>query len=148
MNEELKQLYQKVILDHSKHPRNFGAPERFTHSAEKNNPLCGDIIEVFLELDETNVISEAHFQGKSCAITTASASILTNLVKNKKPEEAEQLFSKLDDLIRQKNENTDACCSDELTVLSGVHQFPSRINCVKLPWQAMSEALDNKASGE
>ena len=143
---DLRELYQEVILDHSKHPRNFGPDPCANRHAKGNNPLCGDRVEVHLKARDGR-IEDVHFEGKGCAISLASASLMTEMVKGKSVEEAKEIFRKFHDLVTSKGP-VDAeryAELDKLAALSGVREFPMRVKCATLPWHAMTAALDGKA---
>jgi nitrogen fixation NifU-like protein len=139
---DLRDLYQEVILDHSKRPRNFGDLAGANRRAEGYNPLCGDRETVYLRL-EGDVLKEVGFRGAGCAISTASASIMTESLKGKTREEAEALFERFHDLITGSDGRTDTSRVDlgKLTVFSGVREFPVRVKCATLPWHTMKAAL-------
>jgi len=142
MLDDLKELYQEVILDHSKHPRNFGKITPCSHQGHGYNPLCGDTINVYLELDEHECVSNITFDGKGCAISTASASMMTDVIKGKKMNDANTLFENFRKLATGECEEIDAGEDTErLMVLAGVKQFPMRVKCATLPWHAMHTAL-------
>ena len=144
MNQELRELYQQVILDHNKSPRNFRKMENATQSAEGYNPLCGDHLDVFL-LIEDGVVKDVSFKGEGCAISKASASLMTSILKGKRVEEAENLFEKFHSLVTGKigdNENIDEL--GKLAVFAGVQEFPVRVKCASLAWHTMMNALHNK----
>jgi len=152
MMDELRDLYQEVILDHGKHPRNFRHPEDSNRTAKGYNPLCGDRLEIFLKVDESGVIRDAAFEGRGCAISIASASMMTEILRGKCVSEAEDLFGRFHDLCtgedahggsRDKTSDEDA---DRLQVLSGVREFPARVKCATLAWHAMSAALGGERS--
>lgn len=141
MSSPLRELYQEVILDHSKRPRNFGELPDANHKAEGFNPLCGDKATVFLSLDADRV-KEARFVGKGCSISTASASMMTESVKGKTLAEVEALFERFHSLIT----GHEAAASGgpelgKLTVFSGVSEFPIRVKCASLPWHTLRAAL-------
>lgn len=139
--DELKELYQQVILDHNKNPRNFGALENHTHSAEGFNPLCGDHFFIELVL-EGNVVNDIHFHGQGCALSKASASIMTTLLKGKSIEEAIKLFEKFHDLVTGKLETLSTVEEyGKIAVFSGVKEFPVRVKCASLAWHTMKSAL-------
>ena len=141
MNDELRELYQQVILDHNKSPRNFRIIEHANHSAEGFNPLCGDHIDIYLDVKD-GIINDISFQGKGCAISKASASLMSSIVKGKKVEEAESLFEKFHDLITGKyGDNPDVEELGKLAVLGGVREFPARVKCASLAWHTMINAL-------
>lgn len=141
MDNELRELYQQVILDHNKSPRNFRIIEHPSHQAEGYNPLCGDRIDVFVNVKD-GVIEDISFQGKGCAISKASASLMSSIVKGKPVEEAEKLFEKFHDLITGKmGDNPDLEELGKLAVLSGVREFPTRVKCASLAWHTMINAI-------
>jgi nitrogen fixation NifU-like protein len=136
---DLRALYQEVILDHSKRPRNFRALQDSNRHAEGYNPLCGDRITLYVKLDEDR-IADIGFQGSGCAISTASASLLTETLKGKTTTEAEELFGKFHDLVTGKA-NGDASLG-KLAVFSGVSEFPVRVKCATLAWHTLKSALE------
>ena len=143
---ELRDLYQEVILDHAKHPRNFGRPARIDHQAHGHNPLCGDKIDVFLTLGADRRVEAVSFEGRGCAISMASASMMTELVKGKTEDEARHLFQAFHELVTHEAGGTelpDAANDDleRLEVLAGVRQFPMRVKCATLPWHTFNAAL-------
>lgn len=139
---DLDALYQEVILDHSKKPRNFGALEDATHEAEGYNPLCGDQVHVRLRV-VNNEVCEACFEGCGCAISTASASLMTELVKGKSPEEIRDLAKRFrETLIERKDHDL-----GELEVLCGIRDFPMRVKCATLAWHAVLAALEGQYIG-
>ena len=139
---DLRELYQDVILDHSKHPRNFGALAGCSHEARGNNPLCGDRVTVHLALDDGR-IADVRFEAKGCAISVASASMMTELVKGRTVAEAEAVFERFHEIVTRKGEvGADEIESlDKLAALIGVRQFPMRVKCATLPWHTMRAAL-------
>jgi len=142
MSSELRDLYQEVILDHGKRPRNFRELEGANRKAEGYNPLCGDRETVYLTLED-DVVRDIAFQGAGCAISTASASMMTESLKGKSRPEAEALFARFHDLITgQKNAPADAPALGKLEVFSGVREYPVRIKCATLPWHTMRSALN------
>ena len=144
MNDELNDLYQQVILDHNKNPRNFGKLEQHTHSADGHNPLCGDQIEVQLLIDG-DVIKDVKFNGSGCAISKASASIMTTLIKGKTLEEAKQYFDEFHDVITADMDKVvDLDAMGKIAVFAGVREFPSRIKCANLAWHTMNNAIHEK----
>lgn len=144
MEQELKELYQLVILDHNKSPRNFRKIDNPTRFAEGYNPLCGDKIDIYLNFDNEN-ISDISFQGSGCAISKASASLMTSMLKGKTRKEAEELFSRFHDLVTDKlGENPDIEDLGKLAVFAGVIDFPARVKCASLAWHTMMNALHNK----
>lgn len=143
MDPELKELYQQVILDHNKSPRNYGKLDNPNHSAEGYNPLCGDKVNVYLKI-ENNIVKDISFQSSGCAISRASASLMSSAVKGKTIEEAEKIFNKFHDLIIGKLDDDKAAEElDKLAVFAGVKEFPSRVKCATLPWHTMLNALHN-----
>jgi nitrogen fixation NifU-like protein len=142
MNQELRDLYQQVILDHNKSPRNFRKIENATQHAEGNNPLCGDHINVYL-IVEDGIVSDVSFKGEGCAISKASASLMTSALKGKSKEEAEKLFEKFHDLVTGKlGDNSDINDLGKLAVFAGVQEFPVRVKCASLAWHTMMNALN------
>ncbi len=142
MMDSLRELYQEVILDHSKHPRNFGKLDPCSHEAHGYNPLCGDTIDIFVTLTDDGIIHDISFEGKGCAISMASASLLTDIIKGKSIKDAERLFDGFHDLVTGKNDQLDAGeDSERLMVLAGVKEFPMRVKCATLSWHALQSAL-------
>ena len=139
MNDDLTILYQEVILDHSRDPRNFGPAEDANREAKGNNPLCGDRVTIYLRLD-SGLIADAKFEGRGCAISLASASMMTEMIKGMSEEAARDLFERFHALVTDGN-GGDADL-EELEALSGVRRFPTRIKCATLAWHAMTAALD------
>ena len=135
---ELTDLYQEVILDHSRKPRNFRVLPDANHTAEGTNPLCGDHFTVYVKL-ENDVISDITFQGAGCAISKAAASIMTDHVKGKTIEEARQYFTDYQKMITTGDFGSEEM--GKLCAFSGVHQFPMRVKCAVLPWHAMLASL-------
>lgn len=145
MEQELRELYQQVILDHNKSPRNFRRIENPSNFAEGYNPLCGDNIDIFLNIDENGIIQDISFQGSGCAISKASASLMTSILKGKSIEEARQIFNKFHDLVTDKlGDNPDIEDLGKLAVFAGVREFPARVKCASLAWHTMLNALHNK----
>jgi nitrogen fixation protein NifU and related proteins len=139
---ELRELYQEVILDHSKRPKNFGELAGANRQAEGYNPLCGDREIVYVRL-ENDVLKEVGFRGTGCAISTASASMMTESLKGRTRAEAAALFDRFHDLITGKNSDARPGAPDlgKLAVFSGVREFPVRIKCATLPWHTLKAAL-------
>ena len=155
MLDELRDLYQEVILDHGKNPRNLRCPEDATCRAHGNNPMCGDMLVVYLKVGEDGVIEDAAFNGKGCAISMASASMMTEILKGKTTEEADRLFQGFHDMCTKDDadlagDDLDEDAADRLQVLSGVREFPVRVKCATLPWHTMSAAIagDQEVSTE
>jgi len=140
---ELRDLYQEVILDHNKRPRNFGSLEGATHQADGHNPLCGDQLHVSITLDDDRV-SDVRFEGSGCAISTASASLMTESIKGRTRAEAEQLFEGFHDLLTgDPSEAAEASAElGKLAVFEGVREFPVRVKCATLSWHTLKAALD------
>ena len=136
---ELRELYQEVILDHSKRPRNFGELAGANRRAEGYNPLCGDRETVFIRLED-DLLKDVGFRGAGCAISTASASMMTEVVKGKTRAQAEALFERFHDLITGKDGRNEPELG-KLTVFSGVREFPIRVKCATLPWHTLRAAL-------
>jgi nitrogen fixation NifU-like protein len=141
---ELSELYQQVILDHNKKPRNFRRLEPATHTAEGFNPLCGDHLNVYVNL-EGNELKEISFEGSGCAISKASASMMTQAVKGKNKEDAEELFQEFHSMVTgELNEETEENQLGNLKIFAGVRDFPVRVKCATLPWHTMRAALNNE----
>jgi nitrogen fixation protein NifU and related proteins len=136
---ELRELYQEVILEHSKKPRNFRALETANHKAEGYNPLCGDHFTIYVHLQD-GAIKDIGFQGSGCAISKASASMMTQSVKGKTAAEAEELFSKFHNVVTGHAEGNEQTLG-KLAVFAGVSEFPLRVKCATLAWHAMKAAL-------
>jgi nitrogen fixation protein NifU and related proteins len=138
---ELSELYQQVILDHNKKPRNFRRLEEANRKAEGYNPLCGDQLTVYLELDEDRV-QDVSFEGSGCAISKAAASMMTQSIKGKTLAEAETLFNEFHGMVTgELNEETEPNHLGRLTIFSGVRDFPARVKCATLSWHTMHAAL-------
>ena len=142
--DELRELYQEVILDHNKNPKNFKKLEPASHTAQGYNPLCGDQINLFLQIDNGK-IEDVGFQGSGCAISKASASMMTTLVKGKTVEEAEELFKRFQGLVTGQNEVDPTLPEmDRMAVFAGVREFPIRVKCAALAWHTLIEAFDEQ----
>ena len=143
----LKELYQEIILDHGKNPRNLGKTENFNKDAKGYNPLCGDKVHVFLKLNENKKIEDISFEGSGCAISMASASLMTDLVKEKEEKEVENLVRDFLEMIKEKPELTTKSLSEDektkLMSLSGVKQYPMRVKCATLAWHTLTSAIKN-----
>ena len=141
MSSELRELYQSVILDHNKRPRNFCEPKGANRSAAGVNPLCGDRIVIYLSVED-GVVKDVGFKGTGCAISTASASLMTQSIKGKGIDEIERIFEGFHGMATSQ---PDADIRDEglgkLSVFSGIREFPVRVKCATLAWHAMREAL-------
>lgn len=144
--DELRDLYQDVIIDHGKRPRNFHPLEDATSTAEGFNPLCGDQLKIYIKL-ANGVIEDISFQGAGCAISQASASLMTLAVKGKNPQEAQALFARVHTLLTE-GPNAQVTPSElgKLAVLSGVWEFPVRIKCATLAWYTLRSALEGDRS--
>lgn len=141
---DLQELYQQVILNHSKRPRNFGEIENATGQAQGYNPLCGDRVTVYVVLDEGRV-SNVGFTGSGCAICTSSASMMTQFLKGKTVDQIQSTFVKFRDLVTGTVEADEVKEDlDKLAVFSGVREFPMRVKCATLPWHTLKAALDNQ----
>lgn len=135
---DLRELYQEVILDHCKKPRNFHEMDEANRRLEGYNPLCGDKVTVYLQVKD-DLVQDVSFQGEGCAISTASASLMTELVKGKSLEEAEVIFRRFQDLVTGKSDGS--ADMGKLAVFSGVGEFPMRVKCATLPWHTLRAAL-------
>ena len=143
MDDTLRELYQEVILDHSRHPRHFGALDGATHVGEGYNPLCGDKVKVYLILDGSERITDIRFEGRGCAISQASASLMTDMLAGRTVEEAQRLMGGFLHLV--KGEDTNGLAPDDrerLDVMAGVSAFPMRVKCATLAWHTMKSALE------
>ena len=150
MFDELRDLYQEVILDHGKSPRNFRRLEDATCFAHGNNPVCGDTLVIYLTVDENQCIQDAGFQGQGCAISVASASMMTEILKGMKVDDAKALFSGFHDMCTRDDfdlsqlSGFDEDAVDRLTMLSGVKEFPIRGKCATLAWHTMQAAVSGE----
>jgi|TARA_Y100001970_G_scaffold131262_1_gene161915 nitrogen fixation NifU-like protein len=142
----LKELYQEIILDHGKNPRNLRRTENFNKDAKGHNPLCGDKVHVYLKLNENKKVEDISFEGEGCAISMASASIMTDLVKGKDENDVKEIVNDFLDMIKQKDKiETNLLKDDEKTklmCLSGVKQYPMRVKCATLSWHTLTSAID------
>jgi nitrogen fixation NifU-like protein len=141
---DLKELYRDVILDHNKKPRNFGRLEAADGHAEGHNPLCGDRLSLSVRMNGER-IEDIRFEGKGCAISTASASLMTEAVKGKDRQAVRELFDKVHALLTQAQESPDASLG-KLAALSGVREFPARVKCASLCWHTLNAALAQQAA--
>jgi len=137
MFDDVNDLYQQVILDHCKHPRNFHEMPQCTCSAQGHNPLCGDQLKLFVTMDG-EVIKDASFVGSGCCISKASASLLTDFAKGKTKGDVERMFGQVHDMVMTGAVNGDV---GKLAVFAGVHKYPARVKCAILSWHAMMAAL-------
>jgi nitrogen fixation NifU-like protein len=143
MDNALRELYQEVILDHSRHPRHHGVLEGASHKAEGYNPLCGDRVTVYLRLDADGRVDDIKFEGKGCAISQASASMMTELLKGRSQVEAERLMTGFLKLV--KGEDAPGLSEDDretLDVMSGISEFPMRVKCATLAWHTYKNAVE------
>ena len=136
---DLRELYQETILDHYRQPRNSGPLAGANRTAEGFNPLCGDRMKLYLNVEE-GVIRDARFEGSGCAIATASASLMTESIKNKRVDEALQLLEDVRSMVAGGTKSGDM---GKLEILAGVHEFPERVKCATLAWHTMKAALEN-----
>jgi len=141
---ELSELYQQVILDHNKKPRNFRRLENANHTAEGYNPLCGDQLTVYLDL-ENDQVKDVGFEGSGCAISKAAASMMTQAVKGKSKEQVENLFNEFHSMVTgELNEETEANSLGNLKIFAGVREFPVRVKCATLAWHTLHAALNKQ----
>ncbi len=141
---DLTDLYQEVILDHYKKPRNFREMPECSHHAEGTNPLCGDRITIYLQIDDNNIVQDVSFQGSGCAISKASASLMTAEVKGKSREQAGELFDHVRRMLTGETECPPEASLGKLRVLSGVCEYPTRVKCATLAWHALSAAMQGE----
>ena len=143
---ELRDLYQEMILDHYKRPRNFGVIEDAGHKAEGSNPLCGDEVTVYATVEDGRIV-DISIQGQGCAISTASASLMTEAVKGRTEEEVEAIYHRFHDLVTGKEDTSPAGAPDlgKLEVLGGVQEFPVRVKCATLAWHTLRAALGEES---
>ncbi len=143
----LKELYQEIMLDHGKNPRNLRKTENFNKDAKGHNPLCGDKVHIYLKLNENKKVEDISFEGEGCAISMASASIMTDLLRGKEENDVKEIVNDFLEMIKEKDEiTTDLLKEDEKTklmCLSGVKQFPMRVKCATLSWHTLTSAIDN-----
>lgn len=142
MSDHLRELYQEIIIDHSRSPRLFGRPELFTHSKASYNPLCGDKVEIFAKVDEQGCLN-VQFEGSGCAMCIASTSLLLEALQNKQVIDSCEFVSKLLTLLQGQCSEKDKEQLGKLIVLEGVKQYPSRVKCVTLSWHALREILES-----
>ena len=143
----LKELYQEIILDHGKNPRNLRKTENFNKDAKGHNPLCGDKVHVYLKLNENKKVEDISFEGQGCAISMASASIMTDLVKGKEEFEVKEIVNDFLDMIKEKDELSNNILHEDdktkLMCLSGVKKYPMRVKCATLSWHTLTSAINN-----
>jgi len=143
MDPSLRELYQEVILDHSRHPRHFGPLDHATHKAEGYNPLCGDKVTVMLALNQDGRVADIKFEGKGCAISQASASMMTEMLAGRTLPEAQKLMDGFLHLV--KGEDTKDLAADDrehLDVMAGISEFPMRVKCATLAWHTFKNAIE------
>jgi nitrogen fixation NifU-like protein len=143
----IKELYQEIILEHGKNPRNLRKTDNFNKDAKGNNPLCGDNVHIFLKLDEDKKVQDISFEGSGCAISMASASIMTDLMKGKEEAEVKEIVNDFLGMIKEnpelKSKNLLEDEKTKLMCLSGVKQYPMRVKCATLSWHTLITAIDN-----
>ena len=144
---DLKELYQEIILDHGKNPRNLRKTENFNKDAKGHNPLCGDKVHVYLKLDEDKKVQDISFEGQGCAISMASASIMTDLVKGKEEQEVKEIVKDFLEMIKEKDKLNNKVLEEnektKLMCLSGVKKYPMRVKCATLSWHTLTSAMNN-----
>lgn len=142
---DLEDLYQEVVMDHNRRPRNFKKLENAQQTAEGFNPLCGDQISLYVNVDDDGVIEDIGFEGAGCAISKATASMMTEAIKGKNVDKAEEIFEAFRHMLTRKpEEEYDYELLGDLEILQGVSQFPTRIKCATLSWHTLNSALDGK----
>tara|TARA_Y100001970_G_C14137789_1_gene805309 strand:+ start:755 stop:1225 length:471 start_codon:yes stop_codon:yes gene_type:complete len=145
---DLKELYKDIILEHGKSPRNFGKCEKHTHEAKGHNPLCGDQVQIYLKLNNKKKVENLTFEGSGCAISIASTSIMTELVKGKTIEVAKKIIIHFLDMIKNtseiKSKDLDEDQKTKIMSLSGVKQYPMRVKCATLAWHTLTSAIEGK----
>jgi len=145
---DLKELYQDIILEHGKSPRNFGKCKKFTHQAQGHNPLCGDQIQIYLKLNKEKKIEDITFEGSGCAISIASSSIMTELIKGKSVNIGKKIVIEFLEMIKNtsdiKSINLDENQKTKIMSLSGVKQYPMRVKCATLAWHTLTSAIEEK----
>lgn len=141
---DLRDLYQEVILDHNREPRNFCCPPDANREARGDNPLCGDKVTIYLTLED-GVVKDIGFQGRGCAISVASASLMTEMIKGKTAAEAQALFRRFQSAMTGEEEVGGSDDLEKLAVLSGVREFPMRVKCATLSWHTLAAALEDAA---
>jgi len=143
----LKELYQEIILDHGKNPRNLRKTENFNKDAKGYNPLCGDKVHVYLKLNESKKVEDISFEGQGCAISMASASIMTDLVRGKEEIEVKEIVNDFLEMIKEKDKLNNKILEDDektkLMCLSGVKNYPMRVKCATLSWHTLTSAINN-----
>ena len=142
----LKELYQEIILEHGKNPRNLRKTENFNKDAKGHNPLCGDKVHIYLKLNENKKVEDISFEGQGCAISMASASIMTDLIKGKEENDVKEIVNDFLEMIKEKDEIKTKLLKDDektkLMCLSGVKQYPMRVKCATLSWHTLTSSMD------
>ena len=145
---DLKELYKEIILEHGKSPRNFGKCKKYTHEAKGHNPLCGDQVQVYLKLNNKKKVEDLSFEGSGCAISIASTSIMTELVKGKSKDIAKKIVFDFLNMIKSTSEIKSSDLNEDqkmkIMSLSGVKQYPMRVKCATLAWHTLTSAIDEK----
>ena len=143
----LKELYQEIILEHGKNPRNLGKTENYNKDAKGNNPLCGDNVHVYLKLNEQRKVEDISFEGSGCAISMASASIMTDMVRGKEENEVKEIVTDFLRMIKEKDSLENNILKEDdktkLMCLSGVKQYPMRVKCATLSWHTLVSAMED-----
>lgn len=146
LQDDMRSLYQEVIFDHNRNPRNFHVMEDANRVIDGYNPLCGDRLTLYLKVDDNDIINDASFQGEGCAISTASVSLMTELVKGKTVSEADQLFKQFHQITTSHDEDIQLETLGKLAVLAGVRDYPSRVKCATLAWHTLNAAIKNETT--
>lgn len=141
---DLRDLYQEVVIDHGRRPHNFRVLEDASHSAEGFNPLCGDRLTLYIRIED-GIIQDAGFKGVGCAISTASASLMTDHLKGRTPADAARIFESFHDLLTEDGALPDTDVLGKLSVLAGVREYPTRVKCATLAWHTLQAALEQRA---
>jgi len=145
---DLRDLYQELIVDHSKKPRNFREIPDANHCADGFNPLCGDKLRLYVKVDDEGIIRDAAFKGSGCAISTASASMMTSMIKGQTVERARDMFETFHQLVTRPHEELDPAGAGlglgKMAVFAGVNEFPARVKCATLAWHTLKNALEDK----
>lgn len=145
VSDELLDLYRELILDHARSPRHFGRLESATHTADGINPLCGDKLKLYIKVDGNDCIEDTRFEGSGCAISVASASLLTDTIIGLPVEQAEAVFAAVTNrLTHGQDDSVDGVDLEKLKALDGVREFPSRVKCATLSWHALHSALNDQ----
>ena len=145
MTDDLRELYQETILAHNKKPRNFGVLPEANREAEGHNPLCGDQLKVYVQVNDAGDVQDISFEGSGCAISRASASLMTEIVKNRPRDEIDRTFNAFHELVTAApDEEVDTTSLNKLAVFSGVREFPIRVKCATLAWHTLKAALENQ----